>query len=68
MVKLGSDLLRIAHGQQIDMMAYEKAIVGGGVFIHADGKDGQVGPIMVKPDQGRCFLDAGRTITKPEIK
>ena len=67
-VELGDFLVGIADGVEIDVKSSEEAAVRAGVFVDADGEDGEVGAVVMEFHQGRRFLDAGRALAPPEIQ
>ena len=67
-VELRDFLVGIADGVQIDVEAREEAAVGAGIFVDADGEDGDVGAVVMELHQGRCLLNAGRALAPPEIQ
>ena len=67
-VKFSDFLIGIADGVEIDVEAGEEAAIGAGVFIDADGEDGNVRAIVVKLHEGGGLLDAGRALTPPEVQ
>ena len=50
------------------MAAGDEAAVRVRVFVDADGHNGKVGQLVVKLDQRRQLLDAGRTPCGPEVE
>ena len=67
-VELGGGLIGVADGDQVDMAAGDETGVGVGVFVDADGEDGQVGAVVVKLDQARHLLNAGGALRPPEVE
>jgi hypothetical protein len=67
-VKLGYFLVGVAHGVEIDMESSKEAAVGAGVFVDADGQDGDVGAIVLELHECRRLLDAGRALAPPEVQ
>lgn len=65
----GIDLLiGVAKRLEIDMVTDQKAMVGIGVFIDADGHNIDVGPLFVKFEEAGKLFDAGCAIGRPEIE
>jgi len=67
-VKLGYFLVGIADGVQIDVEAGKKSAIGAGVFVDADGEDGDIRTIVLELHEGRGLLNAGRALAPPEVQ
>ena len=50
------------------MEAGEETAIGAGVFVDADGQDGDVGAFVVELYESGRFLDARRALAPPEIQ
>jgi len=50
------------------MEAGKKAAIGAGVFVDADGEDGDVGAVVMELHEGWGFPNAGRALAPPEIQ
>ena len=66
--ELGGGLAGIADRGEVDVAADQEAAVGVGIFVDADAKDGQVGPVVVEIDQSRHLLNAWRAPCGPEVE
>ena len=58
----------VAEGQEIDLVAGEEAPVGGFVFVHADGEDGDLGEAALHFEEAWEFFDTGSTPGGPEVE
>jgi hypothetical protein len=58
----------IADSDQVDVMANDKGRVGGGIVVDADGKNDEIGILMMKREERRQFLDARRAPAGPEVE
>ena len=67
-VELCGGLIRIADGGEVDVMAGKKAAVGGRVLVDADRQDGEFGVVVLKLEERRHLLDAGRAPGGPEVE
>lgn len=67
-VELGDLLVGVADGVEVDVETSKESAVGAGVFVDADGEDGDVGAVVVKLHEGWRLLDAGRALAPPEIQ
>ncbi len=67
-VELGDFLVGIANRIQVDMKSGEEAAVRAGVFVDANGEDGDIGTIVVKLYERGRFLDAGWALAPPEVE
>ena len=63
-------MIGIAYGQEIDFVIGKKVAIGFGVQVHTHAHYGDAfGPEpALEIDEGRHFLDAGRTPGCPEIQ
>src|SRR5271166_1452341 len=59
---------RVADGDQVDVTAGEEAAVRVGIFVDADGKDGQIGLVVVELEERRQLDDAGLAPGGPEVE
>jgi len=50
MVERGGLLLRVANGDQVHVIAGQKAAVGLRIFVHTDSHNRQIGPLVVQFD------------------
>jgi hypothetical protein len=60
--------VRVAHGDEVDVAAREELAVCLGVLVDADGHDGQIGPLVMKLDEGGHLFNAGRAPCCPEVE
>lgn len=67
MKELGGGLAGIADGDQIHVVTSNKARIGVGVFIDADGNDGNAGQLVVEGEERGGFLNAGHAPGGPEV-
>ena len=67
-IETGGLLRWVAHCDQIDMTANEKAVVGIGIFVHTDSEYDHVGKIMVQVKQRGHLLHAGAAPGRPEVQ
>lgn len=58
----------IAEGDEVDVIVGEEAPVGVGVFVHADGDDGDLGEEALHLEETGEFFDAGGTPGGPEVQ
>ncbi len=68
MIEFGRALGGVADGDQVDVAAEEEAAVGVGIFVDADGKDGQIGLLAVEFEEGGQFHDARLAPGGPEVE
>ena len=67
--ELGGDSVGVAHGDEVDVMAGEEAGVGVGVFVDADGEDGEVWACRGEAARSEGIsCNAGRAPGCPEVE
>ena len=66
--ELGGVLVRVADGDEVDVVANEEVAVLVGIFIDADGKNGDAGQVVMELEEGGQFNDAGLAPGGPEVE
>jgi hypothetical protein len=67
-IELGGCLTGIADGGEIDVEASEETHISVGIFVDADGENGEVGTLMVKFNECGSLLNARAAPTGPEVE
>jgi hypothetical protein len=58
----------VADGEEIDVVLGEEALIDVGIFVHADGDDGDLGEAALHGEQAGEFLNAGDAPGGPEVE
>jgi len=66
--KFGCGLVGVAHRDEVDAAADEKAAIGIGIFVDADGEDGKAWLVLVELEERGKFYDAGSAPGGPEVE
>jgi len=67
-VEVGDALRGIAQSKKIDVVVEQEGAIGGGVFILADGENGDLGHTVLQDQQAGQFFDAGHAPGGPEVE
>jgi len=66
--ELGGSFIRVADGDQVNAAPGDEVAVGVGVFVDADGQDGEVGLVVVQIEQGGQLHHARLAPGSPEVE
>jgi hypothetical protein len=67
-VEFGDLLVGVADGEQVDVVAGEEVLVGGGVLVPGDGDDVEVGHLALEGEEAGELFDAGGAVGGPEVE
>jgi hypothetical protein len=67
-VEFGDLLVGVADGKQVDVVAGEEVLVGGGVLVPGDGDDVELGHLALEGEEAGEFFDAGGAVGGPEVE
>ena len=61
-------LCGVADGEEVDVILLEEVLVDVGVFVHADGDDGDLGKDLLHGEEAGQLVDAGGAPGSPEVE
>ena len=67
-VEFGDLLVGVADGEQVDVVAGEEVLVGGGVLVPGDGDNVELGHLALESEETGKLFDAGGTVGGPEVE
>ena len=67
-VHLRDGLIWVTNSGEVDVKAIEESAVGAGVFVDADGEDGQLGVLVMQGNESGCLLNTWWALTPPEVQ